>query len=72
MELEPAPPRLDVDLLGTLLERLGDGPGDDVVVLLRSSLSIPGDAGFTFTFVPQLTAVDELLERLERAMGAAA
>jgi chemotaxis protein CheC len=71
MELEPAPPRLDVDLLGTLLERLGDGPGDDVVVLLRSSLSIPGDAGFTFTFVPQLTAVEELLERLDRAMGAA-
>jgi chemotaxis protein CheC len=73
MELEPEPPRLEVDLLGKLLERLhDDGSGDDLVVFMRSSLIIGGVEGFTFTFVPQLTAVDELLERLERAMGAAA
>ncbi len=73
MELEPDPPRLEVDMLGKLLERLhDDGKGDELVVFMRSSLIIGGVEGFNFTFVPQITAVDELLERLERAMGAAA
>lgn len=70
--LEPMPPTVEVDLLGSLLEQpesLARTTFDGPIVLMRSELSVDdADGGFAFTFVPQLTAVDTLLERLEAAL----
>jgi chemotaxis protein CheC len=72
--LEPHPPELEVDLLGTLLGRglLGatEPTVDTPVVLIRSSLRVEGDDGCGFLFAPRIDDVADLLARLERALAA--
>ena len=67
IELEPEPPKVDVDLLGKLLARSATSGGDpnDPTVLMRSQLTVESsDARFSFLFVPRIGAVSTLLEHL--------
>jgi chemotaxis protein CheC len=67
MALEPEPPTIEVDLLGSLVERAlaGSARPDDVAVLMRSWLTVESsETRFAFLFVPQISAVQTLLERL--------
>ncbi len=75
LALDPEPPLLDVDVLGSLLGTHIDPTtsAGDLIVLMRSSLGVgDGDEGFSFSFVPQMTDVQELLGRLEASLGMAA
>jgi chemotaxis protein CheC len=66
MELEPEPPEIEVDLLGSLVQRsLAGADPSDPTVLMRSVMTIEAsDAKFAFLFVPRLGAVESLLEHL--------
>jgi chemotaxis protein CheC len=66
MELEPEPPEIEVDLLGSLVQRsLAGADPHDPTVLMRSVMTIEAsDARFAFLFVPRLGAVESLLEHL--------
>jgi chemotaxis protein CheC len=73
--LDPQPPELEVDLLGTLLGRGVFGAGaattaETPVVLIRSTLRVEGDDGCGFLFAPRIDDVDDLLARLETALAA--
>lgn len=66
MQLEPEPPVVDIDVLGSLVERClaGVDPGDPVV-MMRSLMTIDGtDARFAFLFLPRIGAVEALLSSL--------
>jgi chemotaxis protein CheC len=71
MKLEPEPPAIEVDLLGSLVQRsLAGIDQDDPTVLMRSVMTIEAsDARFAFLFVPQFGAVESLLAHL--GVGAA-
>jgi chemotaxis protein CheC len=72
MELEPEPPTVKVDLLGTLLSRSGASSGNpnDPTVLMRSQLTVEAStAKFSFLFVPRIGSVETLLTRLGVAAG---
>lgn len=67
MELEPEPPTVEVDLLGTLLSRsaANNGSPTDPTVLMRSQLTVESStAKFSFLFVPRIGSVETLLDRL--------
>ena len=67
MELQPEPPRVEVDTLGSLVERslARRSSPDDPTVLMRSCLTIEAsDAQLAFLFVPRIGAVETLLDRL--------
>jgi len=66
MTLEPAPPTIEVDLLGSLVQRsLAGAAAGDPTVLMRSVMTVESaDASFAFLFVPQLGAVELLLDHL--------
>jgi chemotaxis protein CheC len=75
LALEPEPPKLDVDVLGSLLGAHLDPTTNagDLIVLMRSSLGVgEGDDGFSFSFVPQMNDVQDLLRRLEASLDVAA
>jgi hypothetical protein len=67
----PEPPAIEVDLLGSLVQRSVAGiDQDDPTVLMRSVMRIgTSDARFAFLFAPQLGAVESLLAHL--GVGAA-
>jgi len=66
MTLEPQPPTIEVDLLGSLVQRSLQGArSEDPTVLMRSVMTVESsDASFAFLFVPQLGAVELLLDHL--------
>ncbi|HSD03032.1 MAG TPA: chemotaxis protein CheC [Gaiellales bacterium] len=66
MTLEPEPPTIEVDLLGSLVQRSLQGArAEDPTVLMRSVMTVESsDASFAFLFVPQLGAVELLLDHL--------
>ena len=66
MTLEPQPPTIEVDLLGSLVQRSLQGArAQDPTVLMRSVMTVESsDASFAFLFVPQLGAVELLLDHL--------
>jgi chemotaxis protein CheC len=66
LELDPEPPTIEVDLLGSLVSRsLEASRAGDPTVLMRSVMTVESsDASFAFLFVPQFGAVEALLERL--------
>lgn len=66
MTLEPQPPTIEVDLLGSLVQRSLQGArAEDPTVLMRSVMTVESsDASFAFLFVPQLGAVELLLDHL--------
>lgn len=67
LPLEPCPPDVDIDVLGTLIERAvtQSAAPSDPTVLMRSVLEIESsEARFAFLFVPQLTSLDGLLDAL--------
>ena len=67
IELEPEPPKVEVDLLGELISRSATSGGDlgDPTVLMRSQLTVESsDARFSFLFVPRIGSVATLLEHL--------
>ncbi len=67
LPFEPEPPTIEVDLLGSLVERslTGSSSPDDLAVLMRSWLTVEAsETRFAFLFVPQISAVQTLLERL--------
>src|SRR5436190_2360568 len=66
MTLDPAPPTIDVDLLGSLVQRsLAGAAAGDPTVLMRSVMTVESaDASFAFLFVPQFGAVELLLDHL--------
>ncbi len=67
MALEPEPPTVEVDLLGTLLSQSAANGGSptDPTVLMRSQLTIEAStAKFSFLFVPRIGSVETLLDRL--------
>ena len=66
LSLYPEPPVVDVDVLGSLVERCltGVDPGDPVV-MMRSVMTIEAtDARFAFLFMPRIGVVEALLQRL--------
>jgi chemotaxis protein CheC len=73
--LEPEPPQIEIDLLGHVVERRltgGSNPADPAI-LMRSRLTVESsDASFSFLFVPQIGAVDQLLDSLGVGSPAAA
>lgn len=65
--LEPEPPEMTIDVLGSVFERsLGNlADVDTPTILMRSLLVVDTeDAGFSFLFIPRLAAVRGLLEAL--------
>jgi chemotaxis protein CheC len=66
MTLDPQPPTIEVDLLGSLVQRSLQGArAEDPTVLMRSVMTVESsDASFAFLFVPQFGAVELLLEHL--------
>jgi len=75
LELEPDPPKVEVDLLGQLIASSGaaGGHASDPTVLMRSYLTVEGSTTrFSFLFVPRLRSVQALLERLGVGDGQAA
>ena len=67
LPLQPEPPEIEIDLLGLVVERRLTGHADlsDPAILMRSQLTIEASsARFTFLFVPQLGAVEQLLAAL--------
>jgi chemotaxis protein CheC len=64
--LEPEPPTIEVDLLGSLVERSFEGADpNDATVLMRSVMTVESsDAKFAFLFVPRFEAIRSLLEQL--------
>lgn len=67
LDLEPEPPRFEVDVLGSLMERslAGSAQPSDPTILMRSQLVVEAsNASFSFLFVPHLKAVEALLARL--------
>jgi chemotaxis protein CheC len=67
MELEPEPPTIEVDLLGTLLSQSAASGGSptDPTVLMRSQMTVEAStAKFSFLFVPRIGSVETLLDRL--------
>ena len=67
LEMEPEPPKVEVDLLGQLIASSGASGGNpsDPTVLMRSFLTVEGSTTkFSFLFVPRLRSVQALLERL--------
>ncbi|HEY7257984.1 MAG TPA: chemotaxis protein CheC [Gaiellales bacterium] len=66
MTLDPQPPTIEVDLLGSLVQRSLEGArAEDPTVLMRSVMTVESsDASFAFLFVPQLGAVELLLDHL--------
>jgi chemotaxis protein CheC len=66
MTLDPEPPTIEVDLLGSLVQRSLQGArAEDPTVLMRSVMTVESsDASFAFLFVPQLGAVELLLDHL--------
>ena len=66
MTLDPEPPTIEVDLLGSLVQRsLAGAAASDPTVLMRSVMTVESaDASFAFLFVPQLGAVELLLDHL--------
>lgn len=67
LELEPEPPTIEVDVLGSLVERSLAGAANphDPTVLMRSVMTVETtDARFAFLFVPHLGSVNAILERL--------
>jgi len=65
--LEPAPPTIEIDLLGQLLadSAASGGSPTDPTVLMRSQLTIEAStAKFSFLFVPRIGAVEALLDGL--------
>ncbi len=74
LALDPQPPTIEVDLLGSLVSRsLASSNAADPTVLMRSVMTVEAsDASFAFLFVPQFGAVESLLERLGVGRPAAA
>ena len=73
MTLDPEPPVVDVDVLGSLVERClaGVDPGDPVV-MMRSVMTIDStDAQFSFLFMPRIASVEALLQNLGLGQRAA-
>jgi chemotaxis protein CheC len=73
--LEPEPPQIEIDLLGHVVERrlTGGAKATDPAILMRSKLTVESsDATFSFLFVPQIGAVDQLLTSLGLGSPAAA
>jgi len=66
MTLAPEPPTIEVDLLGSVVSRsLAGSAADDPTVLMRSVMTVEtSDASFAFLFVPQIGAVETLLDAL--------
>ena len=67
MELEPEPPKVEVDLLGQMIASSGAAGGNpsDPTVLMRSYLTVEGSTTrFSFLFVPRLRSVQTLLQAL--------
>jgi chemotaxis protein CheC len=67
MPLEPEPPSIEIDLLGSLVARSLDGVAQptDPTVLMRSVMTVDtSDAKFAFLFVPHIGAVGKLLDHL--------
>jgi chemotaxis protein CheC len=67
LALEPEPPTIEVDVLGTLVEQslAGAARPDDLTVLLRSCMTVEtSDARFAFLFVPQMGSVQAFLDAL--------
>jgi chemotaxis protein CheC len=65
--LEPEPPQIEIDLLGHVVERrlTAGAKATDPAILMRSKLTVESsDATFSFLFVPQIGAVDQLLTSL--------
>jgi chemotaxis protein CheC len=71
MTLEPQPPTIEVDLLGSLVQRSLQGSrAEDPTVLMRSVMTVESsDASFAFLFVPQFGAVELLLDHLGVGSG---
>ncbi|HEY3764281.1 MAG TPA: chemotaxis protein CheC, partial [Gaiellales bacterium] len=74
LALDPQPPTIEVDLLGSLVARsLASSNAADPTVLMRSVMTVEAsDASFAFLFVPQFGAVESLLDRLGVGRPAAA
>ena len=67
LQLEPEPPTVEVDVLGSLVERSLEGTSNphDPTVLMRSVMTVETtDAKFAFLFVPHLGSVNAILESL--------
>jgi chemotaxis protein CheC len=67
LSLEPEPPTVEIDVLGSLVEKslTGAASPDDPTVLMRSCMTIESsDAKFAFLFVPRLDAIATLLDAL--------
>lgn len=67
LDFEPEPPTIEIDVLGSLLERTIGGPTDlsEPTVLMRSVLTVElTDASFAFLFVPKVGSVRAILEGL--------
>jgi chemotaxis protein CheC len=67
LDLEPEPPTVEIDVLGTLVEKSlrGAASPDDPTVLMRSCMSVESaDATFAFLFVPRLDSTSALLDAL--------
>ncbi len=67
MELEPDPPKVELDLLGQMIATSGAAGGSpsDPTVLMRSYLTVEGSTTrFSFLFVPRLRSVEALLNAL--------
>ncbi len=67
LELEPEPPTIEVDVLGSLVERslTGGANPHDPTVLMRSVMTVETtNARFAFLFVPHLGSVNAILDRL--------
>jgi len=75
LSLEPEPPEVEIDVLGSLVERrLSDGAKpDDPAVLMRSVMTVESsNARFAFLFIPQIGSIGTLLDALGVGEAAAA
>jgi chemotaxis protein CheC len=67
MEMEPAPPQVVADMLGSILSSvlLARGEDIDTALILDSSLQVEGKpCSLSFLLVPALGGVEELLARI--------
>ena len=67
MDLEPAPPQVVEDMLGSILESVLLGRGEDVdqVLILDSALMVEGEqCSLSFLLLPSTGGITQLLERL--------
>ena len=67
MALEPTPPATATDMLGAIVQTVlaGHAAGNDVALLLDSSLRVEGeDCAVSFVLVPDQGGIEQLLARL--------